>query len=607
MYNKEAFVQPGWAWFRIMGRLTPGTTRRQLQQRLQPSFHIFNEQMIGRFPTMPPAIQKQFRDMLLRVHPGARGASQFRKEFARPLWIVLGVAAGILLIACANVASLLLARATVRSPEMAMRLSLGAGRSRLIRQLLTESLLLSAITGAAGWLLASGIAPGLVSVLSTRDEPVQLALSIDTRVLLFCAAITTLTTLLFGLLPAWQAARVDPMRVLRRASGQSSKLRWGYFFVSVQVAFAFCLVMTGASFLFSLRNLRAVKTGFDAQGVAVLSMVDKAQPEPARRTLMTQLQTRLSETSGVEAAAIAPWAVFAHSWWSEQIIVPGKRPSEREETFYNISPRYFRTLRTPLLEGRDFDRRDSMDEDPIPTIVNRTFERKYFGGNNALGRTFGRPEKQKIKRHVIVGIAADANYGDLRHTPDAIVYVPLAGRNDFVVYVRSQMQLGTLIRLAGKQAQALGSGMRVYEATTLDTLVGDTILKEKLLAGIGGVFAGLGLLLAAIGLSGLLNYTVVQRTKELGIRGALGAQRSELIGLVFRDLMGMLASGLAVGVAGSLALLVVLRSLLFGLKPVDPTVLATALGVFVLAAVLAGGIPAARAAAVDPMVALRQE
>ena len=488
-----------------------------------------------------------------------------------------------------------------------MRLSLGAGRLRLIRQLLTESLLLSAITGAAGWLLARGIAPGLVSVLSTKDEPVQLALSIDTRVLLFCAAITTLATLLFGLMPAWQAARVDPMRVLRRVSGQASKLRWGYFFVSVQVAFAFCLVMTGASFLFSLRNLRAVKTGFDAHGMAVVKMVDEAEPESTRRALMNQMQNRMGEIPGVEAAAIAPWAVFAHSWWSEQIIVPGRRPSEREEIFYNISPGYFRALQTPLLAGRDFNQQDTMDRTPIPTIVNQAFEHKYFGGESALGREFGRPDEQKIKRHIIVGIAADANYGDLRNAPDAMVYVPLAGRNHFVIYVRSQMQPGTVIRLADKEAQALGSGMRVYEATTLDTLVGDTILKERLLAGIGSVFAALGLLLAAIGLFGLLNYTVVRRTKELGIRGALGAQRSELIGLVFRDLTGMLASGLAVGLAGSVTLLVVLRSLLFGLKPLDPSVLATALGVFVLAAVLASGIPAARAAAVDPMVALRQE
>jgi predicted permease len=607
MYDASAFDNPGWGWFRIIGRTMPGFSREQLQVRLQPPFHRNREQAISTYPSIPPGIRKQFLEATIRVRPGATGASVFRKTFARPLWIVLGVAAIMLLIACANVASLLLARSIARSPEMAMRVSLGAARGRLVRQLLTESLLLSTLAGGIGWLFARAAAPALVNLLSKDTDPVRFALAMDSRMLLFCVAVATLAAVFFGLLPAWQTSGAQPVLALRGAIGQAGKLRMGRLFVGVQVAFAFCLVMTGAAFLFSLRNLVSVDTGFDPHGVTVLGIgaeIGKQSPE-AQRQFMDRFQRRIASLPGIQACALAPWAIFEGSGWTDQVIVPGKPPAEREEIFYRVSPGYFSTLRTPLLAGRDFEARDSDLAGPVPTIVNLAFARKYFDGGSPLGREFERPQREKRVRHRIVGVVANAYYGDLRHGAEPMVYVPLEGVNYFSAYLRSPLGAGPVAREAEREAQAIGSGARVREVTTLDTLVGNTLLREKLLAGVGGVFALLGLLLAAIGMFGLLNYSVSRRTREIGIRTALGAQRREIVVLVLRDLAALAGGGLVAGLAASLAVIAVLQSLLFGIRPVDPLVMGTAAVVFLAAATIAGGLPARRAAAVDPTVVLR--
>jgi putative ABC transport system permease protein len=606
MYNKEAFTNPGWGWFRIAGRLDSGATREQLQARLQPSFRRHAELIVKNAPTMPPAIAKQFLDAAIRVHPGSSGVSGFRRSFARPLWIVLAVAVGILLIACANVASLLLARSTARSAELAMRVSLGASKMRLIRQLLTESLLLSMLAGALGWMLALWSGPILVSFLSTKADPVRFALAMDTRVLLFCAAVATFSAIFFGLLPAWQAADSQPMAALRGARAQPGRLRMGRFFVAMQVAFAFCLLIAGAGFLFSLRNLFAVDKGFNSRGVSVLSVSSDLANKPPRtqRLLMEQLQRRVATQPGIQAVAAAPWAIFSNSSWTDQIFLPGKPPSDREEIFYRISPGYFTTLATPLLSGRDFEFRDADAAPKVPAIVNRAFAQRYFGSDSPLGSEFQIPRGDHYQ---IVGVAANANYGELRNAPEPIAYVPIKGEGYFELYVRSPLGLGSVVHLVEREAKEAGSGARVREVTTLDTLVGNSILKEKLLAGVGGVFAFLGLLLAAIGLFGLLNYSVARRTKEIGIRAALGAQRGEIIELIFRDLIFPVGAGLIAGLSGSIAVIRVVQSLLFGIKPADPLVIATATAVFLTAAILAGGLPARRAAAVDPVVALRDE
>jgi predicted permease len=607
MYDRKAFTNPGWGWFRIMGRLNPGVSREQLQARLQPPFHRNMERIIHDWASMPPVIRKQFIEGRIRVHPGATGPSSFRRDFARPLWMVLSIAAVILLIACANVASLLLARALARSPEMAMRVSLGAGRVRLVRQLLTENLLLSVIAGAIGWLLARASAPVLVGMLSTNTDPVKFALEMDSRMLLFCIAIAGVAAALFGLAPAWQASSAQPVLALRGASGQAGKLRMGRVFVAVQAAFAFCLVVTGAAFLFSLRNLTSVDTGFDARGVTVVDVATEMekQPEEARSSTMHQIASGIAGLPGIENVALAAWPVFTGNGWTEQIIIPGSGPSEREEIFYRISPGYFAALRTPLLDGRDFNARDSEQMRPGPVIVNLAFARKYFNTDAVVGREFERPSPAERIRLTIVGLAANSYYGDLKHPPDPIIYVPLGGEAGFSTYIRSPLATASVLRAVEDELKTAGHGAHVREVTTLDALVGNTLLREKLLAGIAGLFAFLGLLIAAIGMFGILSYSVSRRRREIGIRSALGAQRREIVALVMADLMPLVLAGVLAGVLASLAVSGYLRSLLFGIRAADPLIIGLATLIFLIAACVAGGLPARRAATTDPSVILR--
>jgi hypothetical protein len=292
---------------------------------------------------------------------------------------------------------------------------------------------------------------------------------------------------------------------------------------------------------------------------------------------------------------------------STQVILPGRPPSEREEIGLAVSPGYFATLRTPLLAGREFEQRDRDYGalGPRPNIVNQAFARKYFGDENPIGKIFQTPDEKTLVNHQIIGVVGNSHSGSLREDARPISYGVVRGTSYFELYVRSPLDLGSVVRMVEREAEAIGHGTRVRDVTTLDTMIGNTLLREKLLAGIGGVFAFLGLLLAAIGLFGLLNYSVTRRTKEIGIRSALGARPPALVFLVLKDMLGMTTGGLVAGLAGSLALMSFVRSLLFGIRPVDPLVMTTAAAIFLAAALIAGGLPAARAARIDPMAALR--
>ena len=480
---------------------------------------------------MPAAIKNQVPDAQLRVHPGRGGLSAFRETFARPLWIVLGVAAGILLIACANIASLLLARSTARASEMAMRISLGAGRSRLVRQLLTESLLLSILAGAFGWLLAIAAAPALITTLSTQNDPVKFALAMDTRVLLFCVVVSTVAAVFFGLLPAWQASGARPMRELRGMPVHSAKLRWGQFFVGVQVAFAFCLIVAGAGFLFSLRNLFAVNLGLDPHNISMFmigvgGLSDMTQ-QPQLNVFLDDFQKRVAALPGIQNAATAQWELFDAPQIGAQVIVPGKPLPDREEIFGQVSPGYFTTLKTPLLAGRDFEQRDRfVKAGPYPSIVNQALARAYFGNENPIGKIFQTPDGQKLEDHQVIGLVADSAFGSLRLAPQPTAYSVVGGTSRFELYVRSPLDTGEVKKLVDSATEAIGYRSRIMSVTTLDTLIGNTLLREKLLAAIGGAFAFLGLLLAAIGLFGLLNYSgSAPHYNEIGT-AALGAPAS---------------------------------------------------------------------------------
>ncbi len=603
VHDPTILTTPDIRIFHILGRLAPGTGRESLAKRLQPSFQQHQETRSSVASGMSAAALRQLKQSRLTAQPGANGLSSFRGTFSKPLWILLVVAACILLIACANVASLLLTRSTARASEISLRVSLGARRARLVRQLLAESLLISLAAGALGWGIAYTGAPALVAMVATKASPVRLDLALDSRVLWFCGTVCSLAALFFGLLPAWHATSSAPMFALRHAAGQTGRLRLSRLFVGLQVAFAFCLVTGGAGFLFSLRNLAAVDTGFDAKGVTVLTITNSAPQHDRQLALMQQLRLRAAALPGVQGVAAGWMAIFSGARREQRVVLPGKPPSERQETFYRVSPGYFATLRTPLLGGRDFSPADN-DNEPVPTVVNRAFAKRYFGNEEVLDREFRRDDGV---RHRIIGIAANSYFGDLRHGPEPIVYMPMKPPRAFTLYFRSAYDPASVANMVQHEAETLGSGIRVRDVTTMDALVGSTMLRERLLACVGGAFAFLGLILAATGLFGLLNYSVTRRTREIGIRSALGAKRWSIYRLVLRDLAGITGGGLLAGLAGSLVLMRVTRSLLFGIEPVDPLVIGTALAVFVIAAAVAGGLPARRAAKIDPLVALRYE
>lgn len=599
--DPSIFTNPDARIFHIMGRLAAGVGMEQSATRLQPVFHRHQELRIG-LGGMPTALQRELREMKLIAHSGANGISGFRRTFSRPLWILLGISGCMLLIASANVASLLLARSTARAAEMAFRVCLGARRARLVRQLLSESLLVSALAGVGGWLLATVAGPALVAIISSSVNPIEFDLTPNLRVFFFSAALCTLSALFFGLLPAWQATSTRPISRLRQAGAQAGRLRLGRLFVGVQVAFSFCLLVGGACFLYSLRNLVVVDTGFDSKNVSVLSITNA--PEIGRQLdLMREMQMRTARLSRVQGVAAAWMPVFAGARRAQRIALPGQPLSDHEETFYRVSPEYFATLRTPLLEGRDFRPQDN-DNEPVPTIVNQAFARRYFGDQPALGREFRRDDGV---RHQIVGLAANSHFGSLRNGPEPIAYMPMKPPRAFTLYVRSTLDALSVSKAIEREAAILGSGLRVRDVTTLEALVGSTIQTEKLLASIGGTFALLGLILAAIGLFGLLNYLVARRTSEIGIRMALGAQRSSIYSLVLNDLSVTMACGLIAGMAGSVVLMRFVQALLFGIRPADPLVAGTALTVFLGSSLIAGVLPAYRAASIDPVAALRHE
>jgi hypothetical protein len=512
-----------------------------------------------------------------------------------------------------------------------MRASLGASRTRLVRQLLTESLLLSLTAGALGWVIARLAAPLLVAMLSQKALPVRFALSMDTRVLLFCAAVSTVAAIAFGLVPAWRVSGAKPLAGFQGTRVVTGRLVLGRAFLAVQVAFAFMLIIAGGSFLFSLRNLLAVDTGFNPHHVAVVDvsteLSDIAQ-KPELNVFLDELQRRVESLPEVQGAAIGlPGSLFEGSHTSIQVMVPGR--ADRDEYTMAASPRYFATMQLRLLAGREFDPRDRDyhttgprqqivnnelspryfgNEDPAfgprPAIVNQAFAERYYGTQNPIGKIFSTPDNPG---HEIIGVVANAPYGSLREGYQPIVYFITRGTNFISLYVRSNVDLGSVVKLVEREAESIGHGTRVRNAAMLDAVIADTLLRERLLAGVGVAFAALGLALAAIGLFGLLSYSVTRRTREIGIRAALGARALSLVVLIFKDLLAPTATGLAVGAACSLALMTYVRSMLFGIRPVDPAVMITGVSVVLAVFVVAGGLPASRAATVDPAITLRHE
>ena len=605
----------GW-WLAAIGRLKPGWSREQASAQLEGiSAGIMQE-------TLPKEFQgdqvKNYLSFKLKALPGEVGYSNLRNEYESPLWLLLAIAGLVLLIACANLANLMLARASARAKEIAVRLALGAKRSRLVRQLVTESLVVAIAGAATGTLLARGMSRFLVRYLSTEGSATAIFvdLSTDWRVLGFTTLLAILTCLLFGLMPAMQATSGAPARMISLAGRglTATRERFGVrrILVVTQVALSLVLVVSALLFTRSLRKILTVEAGFQRDGVLVMN-VDYSSlklPKEQREIYATSILEKVRTVPGVESAAAAFIVPLSGFGWNDRVIVEGKR-LEVNVNMDLVSDGYFKAMGTPLLLGRDFNERDTANAQPV-AIVNEDFARKVLGTTNPVGKTYRIDvyKGEAAKDYQIVGLVKNTKYYDLRDEFEPLAYYPLLqggrGTSSANIVVRSNVGLEPLI---ASLRHAMGE---VNPAITLDfqimnQQVKDSLLRERLLALLSGFFGGLAIVLATVGLYGVIAYMVARRTNEIGIRMALGASPRKILAMVVAEAGRLLMIGVAAGVVLALAAGRAASTLLFGLKPYDPATLVAAAVGLTLVAVAATMVPASRAAKLEPMVALRDE
>ncbi|MPY87819.1 MAG: FtsX-like permease family protein [Luteitalea sp.] len=620
MHSAEALGPEGadWNWFRVFGRLRPGVRAEQAQAVLQATFSTFRQERARTFrPDDPRDRTERYLETPLRVHSAANGPSELRRTFERPLWILAIVVSLVLLIASSNVANLLIARAAAREREMSLRLSIGAGRGRLIQQVLVESALLASVACVLGLLIAAIVGPAIVNMLAPSTDPAYLDLRLDWRVLAFAGGIGLMTTVLFGLPSALRASSVAPMGALKGTGGRVTARLTLRPLLALQVGFSLVVLFVASLLLLSFLRLTRVDPGFSQDRVLLLSLDTSAigeDQEKARAAL--QLLDRVQQMPAVDGAALSQWALFEGSAWTNSIRIPGREPEAFEPFFLSISPGYLETMRMRLLEGRTFTPRDIEPDQPTAVIVNQAFARRFFDTTHVVGRSFGRPvsgeaAKSSVVRdgllpQEIVGVIADAKYGNLRDPAPPTAYVPLRGLGTLHVRAASEDPLALAPILQREIPRALPA-LRVTNVTLQSTLIANSILSERLLALLSGFFAIVGLLLAAIGLYGVLSYAVVQRTREIGIRVALGARPIIVIRTVLAHILSVMALGIIAGLGGGLFLSRFVEAVLYEVQPLDALSLALPVCGLLVVAVLAAVPPARRAARVDPVVALRYE
>jgi len=612
MWNREALTQVGWSWFRIWGRLGPGVDVERARQALQPIFAEFRrERTRGTRADQPRDEVERYLKTPLYLRSAANGPSALRKRFERPLWILAAVAGLLLLIACSNVANLLVARAARREREMALRVSIGAGRARVVQQVLIESGMLAAAACVMGVVFAVFAAPAIVVALSPANNPVYLDLRLNRTVFGFLAGLCALTTLLFGTVPALRASAVSPNEALK-ADGVRHSAGRGVLrpLVATQVGFSFVVLFIAGLLLLSFQKLTRVDPGFAKDGLLVVRIEapDLRDSEPRARMVWPEVLDIVRRQPDVKAASVSGWGLFTGSEWTAGIRVPGRGVDGSECHYLRISPGFFETMGLRLLDGRDFQPRDAEPAEPAAVVVNETFARRYFPGENPLGRHFSRAsEGPKLIDQEIVGLARDAKYSNLRETTPPTVYVPLQAKRGVALEVRTTADPAALTATLRREMARVHGSLRINDVTAQSRLVDDTLVRERLLALLSGFFAVVALVLAAVGLYGVLSYAVARRTREIGIRLALGARPPAVVRLVVGDVALLVAAGLAAGVAVGLLLARFLASLLFEVRPSDFWSIALPLGWLLLASVLAALPAAVRAVRVDPTVALRYE
>ncbi len=603
-----------WLW--IFARLKPGVSPQQALARMNTlAPQIFLNTLPANYP---PNAQKYHLSRRFDLLPGANGYSNVRRDYKAALYILMAAVSMVLLIACANVANLLISRAAVREKEIAIRMAIGASRARLIRQLLTESVLLSAMGAILGVLFAQWASRMLVHFLSTTNSNVVLDLSIDTRVLAFTTLVAIATGILFGLAPAWQGTRVDPhsaMKANARGIVEShAGLSLGKMLVASQVALSLVLLIGAGLMLKTFAKLATLDTGFEKKQVLLIRVDPRyaSVPPDRRLPLYQELQRRLAAVPGVRSASFADITPVSGSFSNQIVHVDGYIAKSREDSVVwtnSISAGFFATMETPFLAGRDFDAHDTLQA-PLVAVVNESMANKFFGSpRDALGQTFRQGWNEISSPIQIVGVVKDAKYRSLRAEGEAIAYYPLS-------QLPPMRWANFLLRATGPAASLIpGVKAAVGEVNhditlqfqTLSVQLDESLGRERLLATLSGFFGALALALAVIGLYGVMSYNVARRRNEIGIRMALGAEQARVLRMVLGEVAILIVAGLALGLTVAVLSTRLLASFLYHLKPNDPTTLVAACVVLAVSAVVAGLLPARRAATLDPMTALREE
>jgi predicted permease len=606
-------------WVQVFARLNPGFTVVSAQPPMQVLFRQIREYetTLAAARTWSAYNREQFLRGTLQLEKAATGYSNLRNNFSTALIVLMCMVGLVLLIACANVANLLIARAFARQKEIAIRLSMGASRGQLVRQMLVESLVLSGAGGAAGIGLALALTRALLALVPSEGNPLLIRPEPDLRILLFTLGLTFLTGLIFGLAPALRASRPDLWSTLKDTVGSIAG-RGGSLFmrkglVSAQVALSFLLLFGAGLFVQSLRNLKAADTGFrDIDNLVTFQLAPALNGYDAPRVahFYQELLDRIRAIPGVKSAALLSVPLL-HGWeWDSSTSVEGHQAQDGEDmqAFMNsTTPGYFATMGIPILEGRDFDLRDIKDDAKV-AIVNRRFAQHYFGDKSAVGRHLGRGNAPGTKLDIeIVGVVADTLYEGPREGVRKQVFVPNWGKNSVAFYVRTTMGSASAYGALRNEVRNLDASMPVYEMKTLGAQLDQIVLTERLIALLSAGFGALATLLAVVGLYGVMAFVVAQRTKEMGVRIALGAQRGLVIWLVMKEVLLLLSIGLAIGIPAAIGLGRFVANQLYGVKASDPGIASGAMIALIAAASAAGLIPAHRASRIDPMVALRYD
>jgi len=590
--------QPHTNWFHTMVMLKRGEAAEAVRQQLQASVRAFFEDQVKDLARVPQQAKDAIINQQVLLEPAPAGVSGMQHDYRQALIAIGVLVALVMLIACANVANLMTAQAAARAREMALRVSIGAGRARLMQLVLVEGGILAAFAAAVGGLFAIWASPFVVARINPLDNPARLVLPADWRVLSFALTLTVAIALLLALAPGLRASRTEPFAALKGGGSQRGG-RLMYALIAGQVSFCFLVLFVAGLFVATLQRLSHQDLGFSPERLLVLDIGSRQNQPPA---VWDEVAERLRAVPGVEAAASSSFPLISGGGMNNFISINGGPPSKTVIDFLGVSPRWMETMRIPLIAGRDFR---AGDESRHVAIVNKIFAEEFFKGENPLGKSFSLGESVEI-----VGVVGNAHYSSLRESPGPVAYLPSTPYDEdsraFLVRTATANPL-TLTATIRKEISLSQRGLRVNSVGTQQELIDNQTLRERLLAMLGLFFAGVALLLAAVGLYGVLDYSVFQRRREIGIRMAIGARAGDIARRVTFGILAWVIAGAAAGLALGLSTVRFIESLLYSVNPTDIGALAVPSLALLATAILAALPPVTRAVRVDPVEVLRAD